>query len=189
MALGSAWEGLVATQLGAWPGFVVTLLNTIIMGGVSMAIFFVIFLIIFPDRNKMAAKSKARLEAAKKSGVSGEQLVKLEAKARDDEMRARYANADKANAKAKSQASGRAMSYMASLKGYEKAKADLEAAQAIGGAKLASAQLKYAVAEQRVPEKHQAVSDAAVAKEKAVIEYEAALGSFEAYKQELGLAK
>ncbi len=54
--------------LWGWPDFVITLIKTVITGGVSMVVFFFIFLVIFPDVNKTEAKRKAALEAAKESG-------------------------------------------------------------------------------------------------------------------------
>ncbi|MCL2847737.1 MAG: hypothetical protein FWE13_03190 [Firmicutes bacterium] len=181
MALGSAWEGLVAIRLGAWPGFIITLLNTIIMGGVSMAIFFVIFLIIFPNRDKVEAKAKKKLEAAKESGDSAK-IAKAEAAYEDAAVRARFARADKASAKAKAQASGRALSYFASEKNFKKAEANLEVAQKEGGANLEKAQAKYDKAKDLVPIKHQAVSDAKVAKEETAAEFIEAKNALEEYE-------
>ena len=49
------------------PGAVYNILVTVVTGGVSMAIFFFIFLIIFPDVVKTEASAKRRLESAEKS--------------------------------------------------------------------------------------------------------------------------
>lgn len=49
------------------PGAVYNILVTVVTGGVSMAIFFFIFLIIFPDAVKTEASAKRRLESAEKS--------------------------------------------------------------------------------------------------------------------------
>ena len=190
--IGNAWKGAVALFLNAaWHPFLVMILDLIVTGGVSMIIFFFIFKIIFPDRNAIAKKAKARLEAAQAKGVTGDHLAKLEAKHRDTEMRARFANADKEAAKLRQQASAKAIAFFAAEDAYEKATKDLEAAQAgnITGAQLANAQLTYAEAKARVPAKLQLVSEAAYDKEKALAELEETTAAFNSYKQELGLAK
>ena len=191
MSIGSLWRVAVAnlTQGGGFPQIVVNILDMVIIGGVSMIIFFFIFMVIFPNRDKVAKKAQAKLDAAKAKGVTGDQLAKLEAKNRDAQMRAKMANADKTAHKSKSQASAKAMAFFAAEKAYEKATADLEAAKAVGGAKLANAQYNYAMCKARVPEKHQAVSNAAVAKEQAAVDLDETTAEFNAYKQELGLSK
>jgi len=190
--IGSAWRGAVALFLNAaWHPFLVMILDLIVTGGVSMIIFFFIFKIIFPDRNAVAKKAKARLEAAQARGVSGDRLAKAEAKARDTEIRARHSNADKNATKTVQQASAKAIAYFAAEDAFEKAKAQLEAAQSSGatGSKLATAQLTYAEAKARVPAKQKLVSEAAAEKEAAKVELEEATAELANYKQELGLAK
>lgn len=44
------------------------LIKTVLTGGISMVVFFFIFLVIFPDVHKMEASKKAKLEAAKATG-------------------------------------------------------------------------------------------------------------------------
>jgi len=188
--IGSLWRALVAIQLGAaWPPFAVLLLDLIVTGGVSMIIFFFIFKIIFPDRNAVAKRTKAKLDAAKAKGVTGKRLEKLEVKARDAEIRARQAEIEKTARKSKSQASAKAMAYFAAEKRFEKSDASLKAAQGSSGSKLANAQLNYATAKQGLEEKHQSVSDFAQARVKAEAELETMTTEFNAYKAELGLKK
>ena len=190
--IGNSWRALVALVLGAtWPPFIVLVLDLLITGGVSMIIFFFIFKIIFPDRNAVAKKAKGRYESVKAKGITGDKLAKLEAKARDTEIRARHSNAEKNAAKTANQASSKAIAFNAAETAYEKATAKLEAAKVgnASGAALANVQLAYAEAKARVPAKQIAVSEAAREKYLAAVELTEATSEFTSYKQELGLAK
>ncbi len=63
----SALWGIVSPFLSywGWPAAVANLVKTFITGGVSMIIFFFVFLVIFPDVNKMLASKTKKMEAAK----------------------------------------------------------------------------------------------------------------------------
>jgi putative flippase GtrA len=111
-----------------WPEVVNGLIKTFVTGGISMIIFFPIFLIIFPDYNKVAKnlkkkveKMKEKMEKMKAAGVSeeDEKLVKLTAKLEEAELKAKVSNTEKTARKTATQASTGAMTYF-------KAKSDIE---------------------------------------------------------------
>ena len=103
------------------PDIVNGLLKTVLTGGVSMVIFFFIFLIIFPDNNKLAKKSRAKYEKLKESGAPEEVVKKAEAKCNLWEEKAAKSNAEKEYAMAKSQASAKAIRYFSVAKAYNEA--------------------------------------------------------------------
>ena len=179
--LGALWKAGVAVLFGAWPQIIIVIIDTFITGGVSMVIFFFVFLAIFPNLEKLEKSAKAKLDGLKAKNAPGDKIQKAEKAHYNISMKAKNAKLDRAASKAVSQANARALSYHASQKAFEKAKAALDEAKALGGAKLSKAQLNYAVCQDRVEKKHQAVSDAKVAKEKAVSEYETFKPEFEAF--------
>ena len=95
------------------PDAVTGLGKTLLTGVLSMVVFFFIFLIIFPDNVKLAKKARASYERALARGESAEKLAKLDEKALFLEHRARISEADRALAKATSQASAAVMRYFA----------------------------------------------------------------------------
>lgn len=97
------------------PDVVNGLLKTVLTGIVSMVIFFFIFLIIFPDNQKMAKKARARYEKLKGRNAPTEQISKAEENCRLWEQRAAKFSAEKEYIKAKSQASAKAIGYFALL--------------------------------------------------------------------------
>lgn len=108
-----------------WPDPVIQLLKTVITGGISMIIFFFIFLIIFPDANKVAKKARAKADAAKESG-NAEAAAAAELNAVRKEEDAKLTNARQARYKAISQANSRAVAFGSVVKNAEKAKAEAE---------------------------------------------------------------
>jgi hypothetical protein len=191
MAIGSLWRIAEAALLDGsnLPGIVVALIDMVIIGGVSMVIFFFIFLVIFPDRNKVLKSKQAAYDKLKATNAPSDKLAKAEAQLKDAKIRADYANADKEAGKTAAQASARAISYNASLRAYEKAKVKLEALNGQSGMKLAKAQQHYAICQARIPKKHQEVSDAVVAKDKARESYEAIQPEYAAYIEAVATAK
>ena len=111
------------------PDVVNGLLKTVLTGGVSMVIFFFIFLVIFPDNNKLAKKARAKYEKLKAENASPVALEKAEAKCKLWEDKAAKSNAEKEYAKAKSQVNAKAMSYFAIVKAKEQATGDEEKAE------------------------------------------------------------
>lgn len=101
------------------PDIVNGLLKTVLTGGVSMVIFFFIFLVIFPDNDKMAKKSRVNYEKLVAANASAEKVAKAEAKMKLWEDKAIKSNAEKEYAKAKSQVNAKAMTYFAIVKASE----------------------------------------------------------------------
>jgi len=153
------------------PFILVALIDAFIIGGVSMIIFFFIFMVIFTDRNKVLKGKKAAYEKAQKSGDSAK-IAKAEKALKDAEVRATYDNARKTRDKTHAQASAKAMSYNTTVKNFEKAGTKLESLKDKPGSALAKAQMNYAKFQHLVPKKHQEASDAKEAKENAAKVYE-----------------
>ncbi|MDE7405380.1 MAG: hypothetical protein K2M89_00705 [Clostridiales bacterium] len=95
------------------PDVVNGLLKTVLTGGVSMVIFFFVFLVIFPDNNKMAKSARARYERLVAANAPAEKVAAAERKMRDWERKAALSNAEKEYAQAKSQASNKSVRYFA----------------------------------------------------------------------------
>ncbi len=102
------------------------LIKTVLTGGVSMAIFFFIFLIIFPDNNKMAKSSKAKYEKLVAKNAPTEKIVKAENTMKLWEDKATKSNAEKEYFKAKSQVNAAVMKYNAIVKASENPKLKAE---------------------------------------------------------------
>lgn len=100
------------------------LLKTVLTGGVSMVVFFFIFLVIFPDDNKKAKSARAAYEKLKAANAPAEQLAKAEAKMNVWETKAVKSNAEKEYFKAKSQINAKAMGYFATKKNLETAESE-----------------------------------------------------------------
>lgn len=121
--LGSLWKPLAMGVLGfTLPSILVLILDTIVMGGVAMAIFFFVFLIIFPDYNTVEKRTRAKLEKLKAGGADPAKISKVEAELKDVAFKARLSNTEKEFSKATTQASAKAMSYFAVVKRAETAK-------------------------------------------------------------------
>lgn len=98
------------------------LIKTVLTGGVSIVIFFFIFLVIFPDNNKMAKKSKAKYEKLVAANAPTEKIVKAENKMKLWEDKATKSNAEGEYFKAKSQVNAAVMKYNAIVKASENPK-------------------------------------------------------------------
>ena len=173
-----------------WPDPVIQLLKTVITGGISMIIFFFIFLIIFPDANKVAKKARAKADAAKESG-NAEAAAAAELNAVRKEEDAKLTNARQARYKAISQANSRAVAFGSVVKNAEKAKAEAEELAAAANdeastQKAEEAKAKAAEIEARIPDYQQKASDAIAAKHEAIAAYEAAIEEVKAARQARG---
>lgn len=112
-----------------WNEVLIGLIKTVITGGLSMVIFFPIFLIIFPDNNKMAKKSRAKYEKLVAANAPAEQIEKAEAKMNEWEKKALLSNTDKELAAATSLANAKAVRYFAVEKSKTAAEQKAQAAQ------------------------------------------------------------
>lgn len=104
------------------PEIVNGLLKTVLTGGVSMVIFFFIFMIIFPDNDKMAKSARAKYEKLVAANAPAEKVAKAEAKAKEWEEKAAKSNAEKEFVKAKSQVNASIMKYNALVKASQNEK-------------------------------------------------------------------
>lgn len=120
--------GLCNAFLLHWgsPEIVNGLLKTVLTGGVSMVIFFFIFLIIFPDNNKIAKTSKAKYEKLVAANAPAEKIEAAKAKMELWAEKALKSNAEKDYAQAKSLVNSKAMKYFAVVKAAEQAKTEEE---------------------------------------------------------------
>ncbi len=105
-----------------WPNAVTGLVKTVITGGVSMVIFFFIFMIIFPDNAAVAKRARKKCEKLTAAKAPEDKIAAASLKAETAEKRAALTAAEKEYAQAKSQASAKAIRYFASLDTAEKAK-------------------------------------------------------------------
>lgn len=96
-----------------WAEALIGLVKTVLTGGVSMLIFFFIFLVIFPDNNKVAKNARAKYEKLVAAGASAEEIKKAENKMLMAEKAALLTNTEKAAIQATNQASAKAMKYFA----------------------------------------------------------------------------
>lgn len=108
------------------PDIVNGLLKTILTGGVSLVIFFFIFMVIFPDNDKMAKKARAKYEKLVAANASAEQVEASKSKAEEWEKKALLSNTEREFAKAKTQASVKAMMYNVAVASEGKAKTEEE---------------------------------------------------------------
>lgn len=123
--------GVCNAYLNHWgcPEIVNALLKTILTGGVSLVIFFFIFMVIFPDNNKMAKKARAKYEKLVAANASAEKIAKAEAKMNLWETKAKKSNAESEYFKAKSQLNAAVMKYNTYVKASEKAVAEAQKAE------------------------------------------------------------
>ena len=160
-----------------WPEFLIALIKTVITGGISMLVFFPIFIIIFPDANKVAAKARAKADAIKASDADPATKAAAELKAVQKEEEARLFNVKTAKYKAVSQANTRAVQFGSVVANAEKAKAN---------ATTEEAKAKAAEMEARIPEYQLKASEAIAVKREAVKAYEIAIDEIKAAKTARG---
>lgn len=100
------------------------ILAMVAQGGVAMAIFFFIFMVIFPDLNKMAANATKKVENLKKSGASAAAIKEAEKEAARIQAEANLDNARRNEISASTLANAKAISWDASEKLLAEMKAD-----------------------------------------------------------------
>lgn len=98
------------------------LIKTVLTGGLSMVVFFFIFLIIFPDNNKLAKSSRAKYEKLVAANAPAEKIVAAENKMKLWEDKATKSNSEMEYFKAKSQVNAAVMKYNAIVKASENPK-------------------------------------------------------------------
>lgn len=140
---------------------IATLIKTVITGGLSMVIFFPIFIIIFPDLEKMAKNAAKKVEKLKEAGASEEKIAAAEAKADELAQRAKVDTARKEEISANSLANAKAVSWEASKNLLEKMKAENKSAEDIENQ------------EKIVADKYQQAVEAAEKRDEAIAAYAA----------------
>ena len=155
----SLYKWFVDIVLGAsLPVIIKTLLDTIIMGGVSMVIFFFVFLVIFPDLNKMADNAQKKVEKLEAAGADPEKIAAAKAYAKEIGDKARLDNARKEEISASSIANSKAVTWDATKKRAEKMEASgAEAVKVEAAKKLADE--KYAAALEAAIKRDQAIAN------------------------------
>jgi len=123
IATNAIW-GLCNAFLLHWqvPEVVNGLLKTVLTGGVSLVIFFFIFMVIFPDNNKMAKNARAKHEKLVAANAPTEKQEAAKAKAELWESKAVKSNAEKDLIQAKSLVNAKAMTYFAAVKAKDNPK-------------------------------------------------------------------
>ena len=133
-AINGLWIPLAAQVMAPW---LYSILVMIAQGGIAMVIFFFIFLVIFPDNNKVARKTKVRYEKLKAANAPAEKLARAEKAYRAAQDRADRSNAEKEYAQAVAKANSKALMYFATVKKTGEAEAATKAAdEAFRSAKL-----------------------------------------------------
>ena len=127
VATNALW-GVANAFLLYWnvPEVVNGLIKTVLTGGVSMVIFFFIFMIIFPDNNAVAKRAKRKYDKLVAKNASADKIEKAKRAMDIAQEKADKSNAEKEFAKAKSQASGKAMQYFALIERAEKTEKEEE---------------------------------------------------------------
>lgn len=112
--------------LGIWvvilPPALRVLIETFVMGTISIVCFFFIFMIIFPDLQKQKASEEAKLAKMKESGAPADKIAKFEEKFARTVKMAEVNAAEKALYTAESTYNAKAMAWDAVCKQLEKAK-------------------------------------------------------------------
>ncbi len=176
----NATWGIIAPfvrDLWAWPAAGWNLLKTVITGGLSMLVFFFIFLIIFPDANKVAKSARGKADMAKATNESEEKIAKLELKAVRKEEAAKLFNGRSERYQAVSVANSRAVAFEAIVRNTEKMKAE---------AKTDEEKAKAEAMEARISEYQERATVAIEAKRKAVAAYDKIVADVKAAREARG---
>jgi uncharacterized membrane protein len=170
IATNAIW-GLINAVFTGWdwyntPGLdvVAGLIKTVLTGGLSMVVFFFIFLVIFPDRKKAAENAKKKVETLKAKGATQEEIAVAQEKAIQADQAYRLDEARKNVIATGSLANSKASVWQAVKDKAEKMKA--------GG--KASAE-EIASAEKMVTEKYADALEAAQKRDDAIAENEAVI--------------
>ena len=133
-----------------WPDAVTGLIKTVLTGGVSMVIFFFIFLVIFPNNNKVAAKKNAKLEKLVAANAPAEKVEAARAAYEKAQAAADLSNAEKEAFTATSQVNSKVMKYFAHVKKSEKLAADPNDTEEAKAERLAKQDELFAAAAQAI---------------------------------------
>ena len=150
--------------LWGWSKALRDLIKTFITGGISMLIFFFIFMVIFPDYDKMSRGQNKKIETAKKRGASAEEIENLSVVYNDFVKKAEITAAEKEYVSAINIANAKAVAWDYRVKAYEKAKTK---------GLSASAAIEYETA---IKEKYEQALSAAAKRDEAEMRYKTLIG-------------
>ncbi|MDR3319182.1 MAG: glycoside hydrolase family 3 C-terminal domain-containing protein, partial [Clostridiales bacterium] len=137
-------NGAVGTAL---PAAITNIITMVVMGGISMVIFFFIFLIIFPDYNVVKKRAEKKLDGLKAANADAGRLAAQEKAVAVAQAKAELSNAEKAAAKAATKANSKVLAYLALVNG----KAGVKAQPGYDGKVAAAHQsVSQAIAEKRI---------------------------------------
>jgi hypothetical protein len=139
-----------------WNFVLIGLIKTVVTGGLSMAIFFPIFLIIFPDYNAVQKRAAKKLERLRASNASADKLGAAQLAYNSAAAKAELSNAEKAKLKAATLAAAKALAYFAAVKNAQ-SDADPKISAAFSAAAAALTAKTAAI------EAHKALTDSPVA--------------------------
>ena len=98
-------------DLWGWPSAIWNLLKTFITGGISMIIFFFIFLIIFPDNEKAAKEAEKKVAKLTAAGASQEKIDEANHKMKVALYKAEMTRTEKEEIRTKALANTKAIKY------------------------------------------------------------------------------
>lgn len=145
------------------------LIKTVLTGGISMIIFFFIFMVIFPDLKKAAANAQKKLDSLKEKGASEEAVKEAELKAAVAEEAYRLDEARKNVIATSSTADSKATVWAAMKARLEKMKENKAADEEISSME-AGVEQQYQVALEAAIKRDEAIAE----NEKTIAEVEAA---------------
>ena len=121
----NALVGIVTPFLTSWgwDKAIRDLIKTFITGGISMIIFFFIFMVIFPDYRKMSKTQAKKVEGLKAKGASQAEIDAAQALADEYAHNADITDAEKASVAAANIANAKAIAWDYRVKKYDKMKA------------------------------------------------------------------
>lgn len=192
-AINGLWIPLAAQVMAPW---LFSILAMIAQGGIAMVIFFFIFLIIFPDNNKVAKKAKAKYDKLQAANAPANKLAKAEMAYKTAQDKADRSNTEKEYRQSLTQANSKAIKYFAiekklnaAVEETKKSNQALEQAKADGMkvSVVAKRVDAYAAAEKYEEELKAKLADAFTAAGKAIELKEEKTQAYYAVMERLGL--
>lgn len=179
-----------------WNEVLIGLIKTVLTGGVSMVIFFFVFLVIFPDDKKAAAKAKDKLDKLVSAKAPAAQIAKAEKTYQTVQNRLDRSTAEKEYRQSLTQANSKALKYFAlekqlsaAVEETKKTSAALEKAKSQSLKVSAVAKLvdAYAVAEKKETELKAKLAESFKAAGEAIATKEEKTQAYNAVMERLGL--
>ncbi len=125
-AINGLWIPPASKIMAPW---LYSILVMIAQGGISMVIFFFIFLVIFPDNNKVARKAKAKYEKLVAAKAPAAKIAKAEKAYKAAQDKADRSNSEKEYHQSLTQVNSKVLKYFATVKKAGAAEAETKAAR------------------------------------------------------------